>query len=139
MSLRIRAHVDYGRGPGPKPRAPRPIIVPETPEFKYRDPTRIRRTVTRDDILNYLRDASRRGARCPSCETLGELFNHSANQMMLRLARDGFLTIYVYGKNWRVVEIDGFRTKEAPSKTEPYMRVSIDGVEYKHGNQWIRK
>lgn len=91
-----------------------------------------------DAILEFYRAAAREGRRCPTQfdqrSAFGTIrFGESPGQ----LARQGLITrVEVYGKNWRVVEIDGLRTA-------PYIPKSGKGLPYrvidKTGDHWIRR
>ena len=78
-----------------------------------------------DFVLGYLRGFAKRGERCP---TNPEILNHCrehgltmpANMYPSALANRGLLRSEVYGTNWRVIEIDDYRTAERPGGGEPY-------------------
>lgn len=79
----------------------------------------------RDVVLDMLRTAAREGRRCPTNPELRDALHKqglglSVSAIPPALARDGLLRIEVYSKNWRVVEVDGFRTAEDPRGGEPY-------------------
>lgn len=80
--------------------------------------------ITAEDVLAILRDAASRGERCPTNPEirtiLGELPSHLIPS---ELAYDGHCVVEVYGKNWRVVEIDGKRTMACPHSQYCYRRI----------------
>lgn len=85
-------------------------------------------TVTPDQMIGFLRDTAEAGLRCPTAVELAQAFGSVPYAAALgTLAKRGLLTVYVYGKNWRVVEIDGVRTAPPPHGGEPYRVLNADG------------
>lgn len=80
--------------------------------------------------MGLLRDAAEAGVRCPTNPEITKILGRLPFECTpTELARKGLITVEVYGKNWRVVEIDGKRTMEAPSGGRPYL---INGVKQGH-------
>lgn len=78
-------------------------------------------------ILDILRDAARKGERCPTNGRLRVLAKQRGltngvpvDCIPSELAHRGLCRSEVYSQNWRVVEIDGMRTQECPRGGEPY-------------------
>ncbi len=73
------------------------------------------------DVLQVLRQAAAKGLRCPTNEEIEQqtgAMHFSETPPQLALA--GLLTVEIYGKNYRVIEIDGIRTAAAPEGRKPY-------------------
>lgn len=77
-------------------------------------------------VLGILRDAASRGARCPTNEDLRQQLwaiglTMPAYAHPAELAYAKHIRVEVYGRNYRVVEIDGMRTAEPPEGGQPYL------------------
>lgn len=92
-----------------------------------------------DHILDFYRAAAREGRRCPTKVEQAQAFGAIRfDESLAELARRGLITkIEIYGKNWRVVEIDGMRTAPFMPKdghiAKPYRIID------KAGDNWVRK
>lgn len=76
----------------------------------------------RQALLMRLRTCARNGERCP---TRGDLNGYDKGLLPV-MAREGFFTLEIGGRNWRVIEIDGLRTREPPD-WKPLYRISSAG------------
>jgi hypothetical protein len=84
-------------------------------------------------VVDFLREVARKGERCPTSPEIGAAliragFQSSASYRVSVLARRGLFKVEIYGKNWRVIEIDGMRTKGPPFIGTPY-RVIAKGAQ----------
>lgn len=77
------------------------------------------------ELLDWLREVARNGARCPTNPEIGA--RGFGTNTLPSLARAGLLKLEIYQKNWRVIEIDGMRTEEPPECGKPYMTIDGDG------------
>lgn len=82
-----------------------------------------------------LRAAATAGERCPTDPEIGDHLyglglNYPADARPSALAARGLLRSEVYARNWRVVEIDGMRTKEPPTGGAPYRIIDGAGSRY---------
>lgn len=81
-------------------------------------------------VLAILRDAAQRGVRCPTNPEIAEALikfgfpTWPKEARVHELAYAGFLKVEVYDQNYRVVEIDGMRTKAARPGWQPYAVIS---------------
>lgn len=76
-------------------------------------------------VLLILRTAAKKKKRCPTNEEirqelLSRGFSFPSYCFPSSMAKHGLLKVEVYGKNWRVVEIEGHRTMESPIGGNPY-------------------
>jgi hypothetical protein len=83
-------------------------------------------------MVEFLREVARKGERCPTSTEIGAALiraglQSSASCRVPVLARRGLFKVEIYGKNWRVIEIDGLRTMEPPFVGVPY-RVIAKGA-----------
>jgi hypothetical protein len=83
-------------------------------------------------VVDFLLEVARKGERCPTSTEIGAALiraglRSSASHRVPDLARRGLFKVEIYGKNWRVVEIDGMRTMEPPFVGAPY-RVIAKGT-----------
>lgn len=83
----------------------------------------------REIVLTAIRKAAQDGKRCPTNDQLRDLVWDAGFQGLplkdtpSELAYEGILRTEVYARNWRVVVIDGMRTKEPPNVGEPYLTI----------------
>lgn len=89
--------------------------------------------------LDLLAEAARNNRRCPTQAQVREAA-HAAGytgvpirSTIPELAYMGKCKVEVYGKNYRVVEIEGERTRAAPAGHKPYLVISKDNREERHG------
>ena len=77
-------------------------------------------------VLDLLRRAAEHGERCPTRPEIREALEEAGLPTPIyacpaELAYAGLIRIEVYGKNYRVVQIDDLRTAEAPAGWLPYL------------------
>ena len=86
----------------------------------------------RQAVIALLKECAEKGLRCPSNPEIGTYvralgFKFLSECQPSSLARQGILRTEVYGHNWRVIEIGGKRTKEAPAGQKPYLIIDVRG------------
>lgn len=79
--------------------------------------------------LSILRAAANKGERCPTNDELRRQLYElghtlSSDAHPAELAYEGLIKVEVYGRNYRVIEIEGKRTAEAPPGWEPYLVIA---------------
>jgi len=120
---RIRGLVDYGHGIPTNPGAPRSIDVSDHAVRPAEKPARrafapikrqYRPRPSPEQVYAYLLKIAKAGARAPQHDILERDFGTSAINIVLELAHAGRIRIEVWAKNWRVIEIEGFRTMAPP-------------------------
>ncbi len=92
-----------------------------------------------DLIIDFYRAAADAGRRCPTAvEHMQEFGMLRLGEAPTDLARRGLITsVEIYGKNWRVIEIDGKRTAPFLPRdghvAKPYRIINKDG------DNWVGK
>lgn len=104
-------------------------------QLQYRDKIVPRRKATPALLLEWLRDLARNNQRAPTEDQMRTEFGNAGKAMLRSLVSDGTVTrIEIYGKNWRVIELDGLRTA-------PYIPKYGKGLPYrvidKAGDHWL--
>lgn len=80
-----------------------------------------------DVVLDLLRAAAAAGLRCPTNEALRASLRAAgylglpAEMVPSELAERGRLRVEIYGRSYRVIEIDGQRTAAAPNPGAPWL------------------
>lgn len=78
----------------------------------------------RASVLLILKDAAFRGVRCPTNPEIKRVVGSLPYEdSVTQLAREGLCIAYLYGHNYRVVEIDGKKTAPAPEHYGPPHKV----------------
>lgn len=83
-------------------------------------------------VLAMLRHCADRGLRCPTNREIIRYVRQATDGQQgvnedcfpAALAFRGFCRVEVYGRNYRVVEIDRRRTADAPAGREPYLIIT---------------
>lgn len=121
--MRIKGHVKYT----PQPAQPMGSSFTASAERKAQAKALItaREQATDENVYAYLLEIAKKGERAPTMEQILYRFRGGV-ACVGRLAREGKIRIEVWAWNWRVIEIEGFRTKASPTGARPY-RV-IQGV-----------
>lgn len=81
-------------------------------------------------ILAMIWDACQSGTACPTnAEIRDEVGTVPFPLTPAELARKGYFTVEVYGKNWRIIEMNGKRTSRGPYKiTTPHLVIDQKGT-----------
>ena len=83
-------------------------------------------------VLDLLREATRGGLRCPTNEALRASLRAAGylglpvEMVPSELALRGRLRTEVYGRNYRVIEIDGQRTAPPPTPGTPWRVIDAE-------------
>ena len=88
-------------------------------------------------VFEYLLHYCNQGVRAPTRDEVTADLGHMTSPIVTLLALDGLITIEIFGRNWRVFEINGKRTAEDPSGGAPQRRFSKAGPERWVNGKWI--
>lgn len=120
--MRIRGHVDYGNGAGPRALSGAPVRQFVSTKAPRKPKTPDRPKLSDDEIVAYLRGFCDRGERAPMNKQIRVEVGDDVNLRLMGLALKGRIVIEYFGSGFRVIRVGRAQTAPPPFRSWALLR-----------------